>query len=254
MCGRYGRRADKQRIAEWFRTHDTDVFNDEYYETNAVQFAPSYNIAPESMQPVVRLDRDTGDRVLALMKWGLVPYWSKTARANFSSINARADKLATSGAWREPWKHRRCLIPANFFYEWEPLSKDEEKKKISKPWAVSLPDERLFAFGGIWDRWKGEDEKKNEIGKNEIGKNEIVVESFSIITTDPNELLEPFHNRCPLIIDPADYERWLAPAEPSHLPIDLVRTWPAEDMKAWRVAKLQGNGPHLLNPLAESSA
>ena len=78
--------------------------------------------------------------------------------------------------------------------------------------------------------------------------NEIIIESFSIITTDPNEVLEPFHNRCPLIIEPKDYERWLAPAEPSHLPIDLVRTYPAEEMKAWRVAKLQGNGPHLLEP------
>ena len=100
-----------------------------------------------------------------------------------------------------------------------------------------------FAFGGIWDRWKGQGEDKNE----------IIIESFSIITTEPNELLEPFHNRCPLIIGREDYERWLAPAEPSHLPIDLVRTYPAEEMKDWRVAKLQGNGPHLLEPLTEPS-
>ncbi|HUZ95733.1 MAG TPA: SOS response-associated peptidase [Edaphobacter sp.] len=169
------------------------------------------------------------------------PYWSKTPRPGFSSINARADKLSSSGAWREPWKHRRCLIPASFFFEWEPLTKDEERKKISKPWAVSLADDRLFAFGGIWDRWKGHDAKNNE----------LILESFSIITTDPNELLEPFHNRCPLIIEPKDYARWLEPAEPAHLPSDLVRTWPAEEMKAWRVAKLQGNGPHLLEPAAD---
>jgi putative SOS response-associated peptidase YedK len=225
MCGRYGRRADKQRIAEWFRTHNTDVFDEEYYETNERSFTPWHDIRPQSTQPVVRHDRETGERVLALMKWGLVPYWSQTPKVNFSSINARSDKLTSSGAWREPWKHRRCLIPANVFYEWEPLTKEEEKKKVRKPWAVSLPDERLFAFGGIWDRWKGKDETHNE----------IVFESFSIITTDPNELLEPFHNRCPLIIEPKDYERWLAPVEPSHLPIDLVRTWPADEMKAWRV-------------------
>lgn len=243
MCGRYGRRADKQRIAEWFHTHNTDVFNDEYYEINSSRLAPSYNIFPEGTQPVVRLDHDTGERVLALMKWGLVPSWSKTPKANFSSINARSDKLESSGAWREPWKHRRCLIPANFFYEWEPLTKEEEKRKLSKPWAVSLADDDLFAFGGICDRWKGLNENNNE----------IIVESFSIITTDPNEVLEPFHNRCPLIIKPKDYERWLAPAEPSHLPIDLVRTYPAEEMKAWRVAKLQGNGSHLLEPLTDSS-
>ena len=242
MCGRYGRRADKQRIAEWFHTHNTNVFNDEYYEINSTRLTPSYNISPESIQPVVRLDRDTGERVLAFMKWGLLPYWSKTAKAAFSSINARSDKLESSGAWREPWKHRRCLIPANFFFEWEPLTTEEEKKKFSKPWAVSLADDQLFAFGGIWDRWKGEDSNKNE----------IIVESFSIITTDPNKVLEPFHNRCPLIIEPKDYERWLALAEPSHLPIDLVRTFPAEGMKAWRVAKLHGNGPQLLKPLVDS--
>jgi len=155
MCGRYGRRADKQRIAEWFHTHNTDVFNDEYYKINSTRLVPSYNIAPERIQPVVRLDRDTGERVLALMKWGLVPYWSKAPKANFSSINARSDKLESSGAWREPWRHRRCLIPANSFFEWEPLSKEEAKKKLSKPWAVSLADEQLCAFGGIWDRWKG---------------------------------------------------------------------------------------------------
>jgi putative SOS response-associated peptidase YedK len=177
------------------------------------------------------------------MKWGLVPYWSKAPKANFSSINTRSDKLESSGAWREPWRHRRCLIPANFFFEWEPLTKEEEKKKVSKPWVVSLRDDRLFAFGGIWDKWKGRGEDRNE----------IIIESFSIVTTDPNEVLEPFHNRCPLIIEPKDYERWLAPAESSHLPIDLVRTPPSEVMKAWRVPKLQGDGPHLLEPLADSS-
>ena len=243
MRRRYGRRADKQRIAEWFHTHNTDVFNDEYYEINSTRLAPSYNIAPESIQSVVRLDRDTGERVLALMKWGLVPYWSKVPKANFSSINARSDKLESSGAWREPWRHRRCLIPASFFFEWEPLSKDELKKKLSKPWVVSLADEQQFAFGGIWDRWRGHDGNKNE----------FIIESFTIITTDPNEVLEPFHNRCPLIIEPKDYERWLEPAESSHLPIDLVRTYPSEGMKAWRVARLQGDGVHLLEPLADSS-
>jgi putative SOS response-associated peptidase YedK len=243
MCGRYGRRADKQRIAEWFQTHNTDVFNDEYYEINGTRFAPSYNISPESIQPAVRIDRDTGERVLTLMKWGLVPYWSKVPKANFSSINARSDKLESSAAWREPWKHRRCLIPAEFFYEWEPLSKEETKKKLSKPWAFSLTGDQLFAFGGIWDRWKGQDENKNK----------LILESFSIITTDPNEVLEPFHNRCPLILEPKDYDRWLAPAEPSHLPIDLVRTYSAEGMKAWKVARLQGNGPHLLDPIPSSS-
>ena len=231
MCGRYGRRADKQYIAEHYRLRD--------YEGDSVQIPANYNITPDSFQPVVRLSHETGARELALMKWGLVPSWSKTPKAGFSSINARSDSLASSGAWREPFKRRRCLIPAEFFFEWEVLTAEERKKKISKPWAVALSDERLFSFGGIWDQWKD----------RATGN---VLESFSIITTDPNEVLEPFHNRCPLILEAKDYERWLAPAEPSHLPIDLVRTYPTEQMKAWKVHPLKGDGPQLLQHREDS--
>jgi len=234
MCGRYGRRGDKQYIAEHYRLRD---LGEKY-----TPLAPSYNITPDSFQPVVRLSHETGERELALMKWGLVPRWAKTPKANFSSINARSDKLESSGAWREPFRKQRCLIPAQFFFEWEVLSPEERKRKVSRPWAVALTDDRLFSFGGIWEWWKD----------RETGN---ALESFSIITTDPNEVLKPFHNRCPLIIGPQDYERWLTPYEkddPSTVPSELVRTYPAEGMKAWRVAPLKGYGPELLNPLSET--
>jgi putative SOS response-associated peptidase YedK len=117
MCGRYGRRADKQRIAEWFHTHNTDVFNDEYYEINSARLAPSYNISPESIQPVVRLDRNTGERVLALMKWGLVPYWILLAKSaatlHFASRPAFAVTVSrkpvtnrNQGQWTTPMAAR----------------------------------------------------------------------------------------------------------------------------------------------------
>jgi putative SOS response-associated peptidase YedK len=106
MCGRYGRRADKQRIAEWMQTHNTSVFDDSYY-------APSYNFAPQSMQPVVRLDGDTGARELTVMRWGLVPFWSKDAKIAYSTINAKAETITTSPAFREAMKRRRCLVPAD---------------------------------------------------------------------------------------------------------------------------------------------
>jgi putative SOS response-associated peptidase YedK len=149
---------------------------------------------------------------------------------------ARDDKLATSGAWVEPFKKCRCLVPAEFFYEWEVPTPEDKKRKITKPWAVALKDDRLFSFGGIWDRWR--DKATGDI-----------LESFALVTTDPNELLEPFHNRCPLILEPKDYDRWLAPALPSRLPVDLVRPFPAEEMKTWRVAPLKDDGPQLLEPL-----
>ena len=166
-----------------------------------------------------------------LMELGAVAYWSNMHK--MISNYARDDKLINSEAWIKPFLQRRCLIPGEFFYEWEVLTPEEKKRKVTKPWAVALKDDRLFSFGGIWDRWKD----------RATGN---VLESFAIVTVDPNEVIEPFHNRCPLIIEPKDYSIWL---EPSHLPIDLVRTYPAEGMKAWRVAPIKDDGPQLLEPL-----
>src|ERR1700721_4590160 len=104
MCGRYGRRADKQRIAECFQTHNTNVFNDP-------ELAPTYNAAPQSLQPVIRLNSETGEREIALMKWGLVPYWSKTVKLKYSTINADADKLTTRGMGGDPSRPPRRRVP-----------------------------------------------------------------------------------------------------------------------------------------------
>ena len=142
MRGRYGRRADKQRIAEWMQTHDTNMFDDSY-------FAPTYNAAPQDMHPVVRLDRETGERELTVMRWGLVPYWSKDAKIGFSTINAKAETIATSPTYREAWKRRRCLVPAEWFYEWQKID-----AKTKHPYAIALKDDSLFAFAGLWERWK----------------------------------------------------------------------------------------------------
>jgi putative SOS response-associated peptidase YedK len=227
MCGRYGRRADKQRIAEMMQAGDTNVFD--------VDFAPSYNVAPQTMQPVVRLDPDTGRRELAMIRWGLVPFWSRDGKAGYSTINARAETLTTSPAYREAVKRRRCLVPVEFFFEWQKLD-----AKTKQPYAISLRDGNLFAFAGLWETWR---DKSN-------GK---ILESYTIITTDPNEFMEPFHDRMPAILDPKDYERWLAPAEPSHLPVDLLRPYPAEDMKAWKVStdvgNVRNNRPELIDPV-----
>jgi len=216
MCGRYGRRADKQRIAEWMQTHNTDVFDDSY-------LAPSYNVAPQSLQPVVRLDSETGERELTIMRWGLIPFFAKDAKIAYSTINARAETVATSPVFREPMKRRRCLVPATGFYEWQALD-----KKSKQPWSIELVDGNLFAFAGLWDRWK--DKAKGQ-----------PMETYTIITTDPNELLEPIHNRMPVILSPQDYTRWLDPGEPSQLPIDLLRPYPAEEMRAWKVSAAVGN-------------
>ena len=228
MCGRYGRRADKQRIAEWMQTHNTNVFDDSY-------FAPSYNVAPQSLQPVVRLDSETGQRELTVMRWGLVPFWAKDSKVGYSTINAKSETVTTSPAFRDAMKRRRCLVPAEWFYEWQKID-----AKTKQPYAIGLRDGSLFAFAGLWETWK--DKTKDQ-----------VLETYTVLTTDPNELMEPIHDRMPVILAPKDYQRWLEPGEPMQPPIDLLRPYPAEEMKAWKVGSAVGNvrnnAPELIAPI-----
>jgi putative SOS response-associated peptidase YedK len=216
MCGRYGRRADKQRIAEWMQTHNTNVFDESY-------LAPSYNVAPQSFQPVVRLAPETDERELTVMRWGLVPFWAKDTKIGFSTINAKAETVPTSPTYREAWKRRRCLVPAEWFYEWQKL--DEKNKQ---PYAIAMKDGSIFAFGGLWEKWKDK-----ATGQE--------LHTYTIVTTDPNELLEPIHNRMPVIVARKDYERWMASSDPAHLPVDLLKPYPGGEMKAWKVSSAVGN-------------
>jgi putative SOS response-associated peptidase YedK len=228
MCGRYGRRADKQFIAEWMQAHDTNVFDDSC-------FAPSYNVAPQSFQPVVRLSPDTGERELTIMRWGLVPFWSKDGKMAFNTINAKAETITTSPAYRGPMKRRRCLVPADWFYEWKKLD-----AKTKQPYAIAMKDRSLFAFAGLWDSWKDKTTGQT-------------LETYTVITTDPNELTALIHTRMPVIIAPNDYKRWMEPGEPAHLPVDLLRPYLAEEMAAWpvnaRVGNIRNNDPALVDPV-----
>ena len=215
------------------QAHDTGVFDDSY-------FAPSYNVAPQSMQPIVRLDSETGQRELTVMRWGLVPFWSKDGKAGYSTINAKAETIATSPAFREAFKRRRCLVPADLFYEWMKID-----AKTKQPYAIALKDGSLFAFAGLWETWK--DKVTGE-----------TKETYTIITTDPNELMQPdkgppIHDRMPVILHPKDYERWLAAADPAQLPVDLLRPYEADGMKARKVGadvgNVRNNRPELVAPI-----
>lgn len=213
MCGRYYRRSDKQRIAEAFRVGVPPSFD----------ILPSYNIAPQTFQPVIRLSRETGERELAQMRWGLIPYWAKDAKIGFSTINAKAETVATSPAFREALKRRRCLVPADGFYEWQKLD-----AKAKQAYAIGLQDGSQLAFAGLWERWM--DKATGQ-----------PLETYTIITTEPNELTAPIHDRMPVILAPKDYERWIAPADPARLPIDLLRPFGADLMRAWKVSSAVGN-------------
>lgn len=213
MCGRYVRRSTRKAIADFFGISLDSV----------PEFALSYNVAPQTFQPVVRLNRDTGEREVALMRWGLVPFWSKDFKIAYSTINAKAETVTTSPSFREAMKSRRCLVPADAFYEWQKID-----AKTKQPFAIALKSGDPYAFAGLWERWKDPKTKER-------------IETFTIITTDPNELVEPLHNRMPVIIEPKDYDRWLTPGDTARLPLDLLRPFPAEQMKAWKVDRRVGN-------------
>lgn len=138
MCGRYYRRSDKQKIAEAFHVGQVDDFALPPWD---------YNVAPTTNQPIIRNSRDTGERELVLLRWGLIPFFTKSIAdvKGLSTINARAETVAKSPTYREPFKKRRCLVPASGFYEWKRLD-----PKNKQPFAFDLSNGNMMAFAGLW--------------------------------------------------------------------------------------------------------
>ncbi len=158
------------------------------YAGPARNLAPRYNIAPSQDAPVVRAADDGGARELAMLRWGLIPPWAKEAAIGNRMINARAETAAEKPSFRAAFKKRRCLVPADGFYEW----KLEGTRK--QPYRVFLDGGGTLAFAGLWERWRGGGE---------------TIESFAILTTDANPLLAPIHDRMPVILEPAAWPAWL---------------------------------------------
>jgi len=180
MCGRYRLSRRKQIIDE----HFDSVSGEE-------DWSPRYNIAPTHPIPVIRQNPKEPIRELSLMRWGLIPSWAKDASVAARTINARAETAATKPAFRDPLKFRRCLIPADGFYEWQRTAKSKQ------PFCFELSDGQLFAFAGLWDRWK--DPSGNWL------------KTCSILTTTPNAVTSVVHDRMPVILDPDNYDLWLDP-------------------------------------------
>jgi len=234
MCGRYYRRSDKQRIADAFKL---GKLPDDF------ALPPDYNVAPTTFQPVIRADRETGERELVMMRWGLIPHFAASLKEyqGISTINAKAETLESSGTWRVPFHRRRCVIPADGFYEWKKL--DRTKKQ---PYAFGMADGEPFAFAGLWDAWKEPKASPQAV--------DTWLQSFTIITTDPNELAATVHNRMPVILKPSEYDRWLSRADPERPPVDLLRPYDADKMTAYpvdpRVGNVRNNEPGLCDAWA----
>jgi putative SOS response-associated peptidase YedK len=200
---------------------------------------PRYNIAPT--QPVVVVRQGATGRELVPMRWGLIPWWAKDPAKLPLMINARAETLAEKPAYRDPFKYRRCLIPASGFYEWQAPKSDEDKGKgkgkgPKQPYAALPADGGLIAFAGLWETWHSADGGE--------------IDTAVIVTTDANRLLMPIHERMPVVLEPEDFETWLAPDTPPAKAAALLK--PArEDLFALtpvstRVNSADNDDPRLL--------
>ena len=180
--------------------------------------APRYNIAPTQPVAAVRVAANSSIREMVLLRWGLIPFWAKDPSIGARMINARSETVAEKPAFRAAFKRRRCLVIADGFYEWQ------KQNGTKQPFFIRLHDARPFAFAGLWEIWEGPDANP--------------VESCTLLTTQPNELLRVVHNRMPVILQPKDYQLWLDPEiqEPKRLQ-PLLKPYSAEEMEAYAVSR-----------------
>lgn len=224
MCGRYSITTDPEAIRRLFGV-DTSL-----------NLMPRWNVAPTQEVPVIRMgDRDTGRaaaRELHIMRWGLVPFWAKDIGIGARMINARAETVNEKPAFRGAYRYRRCLVPADGFYEW----KTEAGRK--QPWRIVRRDRAPFAFAGLWELWEGTGEGS-------------ALETYSIVTTEANEAIRDIHHRMPVMLfENAQFETWLS-ADPKEA-APLMRACDSAEIDAYRVDPKVGNvrndDPSLIEP------
>jgi len=202
MCGRYRLSRRKQLIEEYFDCPSDDL-----------DWAPRYNIAPTQPVPVIRQHPKKPVRDLSTMKWGLIPSWAKDPAVGASMINARSETAHERPAFRDALKHRRCLIPADGFYEWQ------RKGASKQPFCFEVENGELFAFAGLWEGWK--DSTGNWL------------KTCSILSTTPNAVTSAVHDRMPVILDSRNFDLWLDPGmTDAQVVSELLKPYDARLMRA----------------------
>ncbi|MCA8991961.1 MAG: SOS response-associated peptidase [Planctomycetaceae bacterium] len=205
MCGRYNLKTSQQELREVFDVLRGDNF----------QLVPRYNIAPTQPVLIVRM-AEQPEREFAHVQWGLIPSWAKDPNIGAKMINARSETVQTKPAFRAAFKRRRCLIPANGFYEWK------QQGRSKQPHLIQLQGEQVFGFAGLWETWC--DPEGGELS------------TCTIITTAANELLQPLHERMPVILRPEDHEEWLTcPEEDIESLHHLMGPFPSQLMQVREV-------------------
>lgn len=212
MCGRFAFYAPAEAVTRIFGVEDPP------------DIEPRFNIAPTQFVPVVRAD-SSGERRISMLRWGLVPFWAKDKSIGNRMINARAETLAEKPAYKGPFSKRRCIVPANGFYEWK------KQGSVKQPYFISHGGDQPFGMAGLWARWRDRE------------KNDETLETFTIVTTTPNEAVAPLHNRMPAIIDPENFTAWLDPENHDTASLqNLLLPSPAEPITVWPVSR-QVNNP-----------
>jgi putative SOS response-associated peptidase YedK len=225
MCGAYG-----------FSVKDAkEVYNRFDIENTLEDFKPRFNVRPGQMNPVVT---SQSPNKISRMFWGLLPHFAKDEHYKYKTINAKAETVTEKPTFREPLRHKRCLVPATGFYEPDKINYD----KPPFPWHYfHLKNQPLFAFAGLYDIWKDKETEKE-------------IYSYTIITTTPNEVVGKIHDRMPVILKKEDEETWLNPdnTEPQQL-LTLLKPYPADQMEEWQVSEAARNprneGSELIKPL-----
>jgi putative SOS response-associated peptidase YedK len=226
MCGRFVSTTPPDQLAAYF---GADGMGERLNE-------PAYNVAPTNgVETVVTLG---AERRLELFRWGLVPFWAKDLAIGNRMINARSETIATKNAFRRSFKKKRCIIPADGFYEWKKL----EGRKNKQPFYIQRPDGEPYAFAGLWDEWTDpEDEDR-------------ILRSCTIITGEPNRTMAELHHRMPIILPPAAWDEWL---DPTHDDVESLATLlvpSAEELISFEPVSTDVNNPrnkgsHLIEPI-----
>jgi putative SOS response-associated peptidase YedK len=223
MCGRYVLNAPED-LSERFQLRQLTI-----------NLPRTYNAAPSQMLPIIR--EDDGERAAELMQWGLIPRWRKQGeKDNFAPINARAETILEKPMFKNLVAKRRCLVPANGFYEWQ------RRNGGKQPYFIGVKDDPTFAFAGLYDMHKEED-------------GEWLV-SYTILTTSANKLMEEIHDRMPVILRKEDEEEWLSPevTDPAEI-MHFLQPFPAKEMEAYPIStavnNVRNDGEELIKPLED---
>lgn len=226
MCGRFTLKQTAAALAQAFELETVP------------DLAAQYNIAPTQMIATVLHKPESDRREFQQLRWGLIPSWSKDPSIGAKLINARAETVAEKPSFRSAFKRRRCLVLADGFFEWQ------KKQNKKQPFYFRLQNEKPFAFAGLWEKWESASGEE--------------IASCTILTTAANELLEPIHDRMPVILAPEDYNQWLDPQLESPEVLEpLLRPYPAASMTSYPVSTLvnkpQHNSPDCVVPINDNN-